>query len=101
MSTIKEVLRLKYLGNLSNHNVEHLGVASKSAVTNYISHFNKSGLEINEALKMQDEKLMRLLYPELKQYHKQTTKPHPNWNYIHQELKGIGVTMITYTLLLC
>ena len=94
MSTIKEVLRLKYLGNLSNRNIEHLGIASKSAVSNYISHFNKSGLEINEALKMQDEELMRLLYPELKQYHKQTTKPHPDWNYIHQELKKKGMTRL-------
>jgi hypothetical protein len=55
MSTVKEVLRLKYLGNLSNRNIETLGIASRSAVSNFTSSFKKSGLEINQALAMHAE----------------------------------------------
>ena len=59
MSTVKEVLRLKYLGNLFNRNIETLGIASRSAVSNFTSSFTssfkKSGLEINQALAMHAE----------------------------------------------
>ena len=66
MSTIKEVLRLKYLGQLSNRKIELLGIASKSAISNYVSRFKKCGLDIHSALALSDEELGRLLYPELK-----------------------------------
>jgi len=92
MSTVKEVLRLKYLGNLSNRNIETLGIASKSAVTNFTVRFKKSSLEINEALAMQEQELLALLFPELKQYRSKTDKPHPDWNYVHTELAKKGMT---------
>ncbi len=92
MSKLKEVLRLKYLGKLTNRNIQDLGVASKSAVSNYTARFEKSNLSINEVLQMPDQKLSALLFPELKQYQSQTSKPHPDWNYIHNELKQKGMT---------
>ena len=92
MNTIKEVLRLKYLGKLSNRNIELLGLASKSAVSNYITKFTKSGLSINDALAMKDESLFALFYPELQQSSKDTSKPHPDWSYVHNELKKKGMT---------
>jgi len=92
MNTIKEVLRLKYLGKLSNRNIEQLGLASKSAVSNYITRFTKSGLSIDDALAMKDESLFTLFYPELQQNPKETSKPHPDWGYIHNELKKKGMT---------
>lgn len=93
MSTVKEVLRLKYLGQLSNRNIELLGVSSKSAVSNFTSRFEKSGLDIHHAIAMDDSALSAVLFPELKQYLKSsTTKPHPDWTYVHNELKRKGVT---------
>ena len=94
MRKTKEVLRLKYLSDLSNRNIEKLGVASKSAVSNISTHFEKSGLTIDEALEMEDEKLSALLFPELKQYQPKTAKPHPDWNYIHSELSKKGMTRL-------
>ena len=96
MSNVKDVLRLKYLSNLSNRNIETLGIASKSAVSNYIGRFKKSSLTIDEALSMPEEKLLAMLFPELKQYQKSKTniKPHPDWNYIHTELSKKGVTRL-------
>ena len=93
MSTVKEVLRLKYLGNLTNRDIQTLGIASKSAVSNYITRFKKSALTIEEALSMPEEQLLSKLFPELAQYKKSSTdKPHPDWNYIHQELSKKGTT---------
>lgn len=94
MSTMKEVLRLKYLGDLSNRNIEHLGIASKSAVSNFTARFEKSTLTIDEALKMEDKKLSALLFPELRQYQSKTTKTHPDWNYVHSELSKKGMTRL-------
>jgi len=67
VNTIKEVLRLKYLGKLSNRKIELLNLASRSAISNYTSRFKKSGFSIEEVLQMRDEALFALLYPELKQ----------------------------------
>jgi transposase len=94
MSTVKEVLRLKYLGNLSNRDIETLGIASKSAVSKFTARFKKSDLEINEALAMEEQKLLSVLFPELKQYRCKTDKPHPDWNYIHAELSQKGMTRL-------
>jgi hypothetical protein len=87
MSKVKKVLSLKYLSKLSNRNIETLGIASKSAVSNYTSRFKKSNLDINKALKMKNQELLSILFPELKQYQTNNTKkPHPDWNYIHTQL---------------
>ena len=95
MSTIKEVLRHKYLSKLSNRNIESLGIASKSAVSNYIARFKKSSLTIDEALCMPEQQLLALLFPELKQYQTNNTqKPHPDWNYVHTELSKKGMTRL-------
>lgn len=95
MSTVKEVLRLKYIAHLSNRKIELLGVSSKSGVSNFTSRFEKSGLDIHHALAMEDSTLSSVLFPELKQYLKSSStkqRTHPDWNYVHNELKKKGVT---------
>jgi len=92
MNILKEVLRLKYLGRLSNRKIELLGLTSKSAVSNYITAFKKSKLTIDEALSMEDDALLARLYPELRQKQKKSSKPHPDWEYIHSELRKKGMT---------
>ena len=94
MSTIQEVLRHKYLSKLSNRNIETLGIASKSAVSNYIGRFEKSGLEIHEALAMPEHQLLSVLFPELKQHQERTSRPHPDWNDIHTELSQKSMTRL-------
>jgi len=95
MSTIKEVLRYKYLSKLSNRNIQTLGIASKSAVSNYIARFEKSPLTIDEAIAMPDAQLLAMLFPELKQYQTANTqRPHPDWNYVHTQLSQKGMTRL-------
>lgn len=92
MSIIKEVLRLKYLGQLSNRKIETLGIASRSAISNYTSRLKKSGLDIHAALAMEDVALSKVLYPELSAKPLSNKRPHPDWSYIHSELKRPGMT---------
>jgi len=92
VNTIKEVLRLKYPGKLSNRKIELLGLASKSAISNYTARFKKSRLAIEAALVMEDDALFALFYPELKQNQPKSSKPHPDWSTIHNELKKKGMT---------
>ncbi len=68
MSVVKEVLRLKYIAQLSNRNIQTLGIASKSGVSNFTSRFEKSGLDIHRALAMDDSELSAILFPELRLY---------------------------------
>lgn len=91
MNTIKEVLRLKYLNNLSNRKVERLGLASKSAISNYTKQFEQSGLSIDEVLALDDVQFKKI-FADSKKTSKSTKKPQPDWNYIHNELKKKGVT---------
>ena len=92
MHTIKEVLRLKYLGNLSNRDIQTLGIASKSAVSNITTHFKKSGLTIDAALAMSEEELLSLFFEEAQKQPKKSARPHPDWNRVHKELKQKGMT---------
>ncbi|MDD5716866.1 MAG: hypothetical protein PHW64_03610 [Sulfuricurvum sp.] len=63
-----------------------MGVSSKLGVSSFTSRFEKSGLDIHHALEMDDSALSAVLFPELKQYLKSsTTKPHPDWNYVHSD----------------
>ena len=64
MSKIKEVLRLTYLSKLSSRQVKTLTGVSQSTV----------------------------LYPESLMRKVSTSKPHPDWNDVHNELKQKGMT---------
>jgi len=78
MSTVKEVLRLKYLGDLSNRGIELLGIASKSAFSILPSISSRLILKQSKALGMEKQQLLALLFPELKRYRFKTDIPHPN-----------------------
>lgn len=79
---------------LSNREIQTLGVASKSGVSNFTAAFEKSGLNIHQALAMDDSSLSVALFPEVGAYIKPklSFKPVPDWNTIHNELKKKGVT---------
>ncbi len=93
MSKIKEVLRFKYLNGLSNRQIEKITSISRNSVANYIKSYEAQNLTTEELLKLSDCKLEEVLHP--KQVLKVLTKPkivHPDWNYIHQELKKKSMT---------
>ncbi len=93
MSKIKEVLRFKYINGLSNRQIEKITGVSRSSIANYIKSYDVAELTILELLKLSNNKLEEILNP--KQEFKLLTKPklnHPDWSYIHQELKKKSMT---------
>jgi transposase len=96
MSKLKEVLRLKYLSGLSNRQIQTLTGVSKSAISNYATRFEKSGVDINQVLLMENKELGRVFYPELKQNQvsQKAKRPLPEWSTIHNELKQKGMTKL-------
>jgi transposase len=93
MSKIKEVLKFKYINELSNRQIEKITGVSRNSVANYIKNYEASELTVQEFLKLSDCKLEEVLYP--KQDSKLLVKSkitHPDWKYIHQELKKKGMT---------
>lgn len=92
MSKIKEVLKLTHLSKLSSRQVEVLTGTSRSTVLEYCSRFKKMTLSIEAILEYDDEKVLSLLYPETLKRKAKTSRPHPDWDYIHSELKQKGMT---------
>ncbi|MEA3373710.1 MAG: IS21 family transposase [Campylobacterota bacterium] len=87
MSKIKEVLRLTHLSKLSSRQVETLTGISQSTVLEYCSRFKQTTLSLEAFLEYDNEKVLSLLYPEALKRKTGTSRPHPDWSYIHNELK--------------
>ena len=94
MLKIKEVLRLRFLNNLSYRQVEVLSGASKSSVSEYCRRFEIIPHTIEAALALSDEELDALLHPEKKLRLRNDERPLPDMNTIHSELKRKGVTLL-------
>lgn len=102
MNTLKEVLRLKYISGLSNRQIQTLTGVSKSSISNYCKSFERSEIEIAELLVLEDSILEEKLYGTatitsvidtvISEDTTLTHKPHPDWNYVHNELKKKGIT---------
>ena len=60
MSKIKEVLRLKYLNQLSNRQIQTMTGVSRNSVANYIKSYIELGSTLNEVLVLSDADLTQL-----------------------------------------
>ncbi len=93
MQRVQEVLRLKYQGGLSNRQIETLGLASRSSVSDIVKRFEANGLSVEAALSMKPETLESHLYPSSPS-DTGTAKPHPDWLQVHKELGRKGMTRL-------
>ena len=102
MNKIKEVLRLKYVSKLSHRQIETLTGVSRSTISNYSNIFKKAKVDIKKLLSLSEEDMEKTLYGSVT-VHKPiktivssdttlTDKPHPDWNYVHKQLKQKGMT---------
>lgn len=94
MSKIKEVLRLKYLNQLSNRQIQSVTGVSRNSVANYLKSFTELGASVEEVLRLSDVDLKQLFHP-----HKLSSNTvvspkhkHPDWNSIREELSKKGMT---------
>jgi len=94
MRKVREVLRLKFDGSLSNRQIGiscHLG---KSTIADYLDRFQRSGLGWPIKDDMDDSRLEQLLFSKPQQVQVAEDRPVPDWTYIHRELRRKGVTLM-------
>lgn len=99
MNHIQQVLKLKYISKLSTRQIQTLLGISRSSISNYCKLFEQSRLKVDQIESSSDKDLEVSLYGETKEpisiAKAQTTttdKPHPDWNYVYEQLKIKGVT---------
>ena len=95
MSKIKEVLRLKYLNQLSNRQIQSITGVSRNSVANYVNGFIALDVSLEEVLELRDTELETLFHPNkptsaMKQV--ALVLIHPDWNQIKEELTKKGMT---------
>ena len=93
MRKTSEVLRLKKACNLSNRAIARSCQISHTTVGEYLKRAEAAGLSWPLPEELDEEKLERLLYPEVIQESGRTLKPIPNWKEVHGELKKRSVTL--------
>ena len=93
MRQIREVLRLKYEKGLSLRNIARGCGLGETTVREYIIRTQKAGLVWPLPADLDDAALETRLFPSGPIQLGNKSRPLPNWNQIHQELKRKGVTM--------
>lgn len=93
MSKIKEVLRLKYLNQLSNRQIQTMTGVSRNSVANYIKSYVELDSTLEEVLNLSDANLAQLFISSKPLATKKSSDIiHPDWNEIHKELSRKGMT---------
>ena len=96
MSKIKEVLRLKYLNQLSNRQIQTMTGVSRNSVSNYIKGYVELDSTLDEVLALSDNELEELFVkntPKI-QTVKKVIIEHPDWNEVRIELSRKGMTRL-------
>jgi len=96
MSKIKEVLRLKYLNELSNRQIQNMTGISRNSVANYIKTYITLESSFEEVVALSDTDLHELFHPNKSKASNasSTVLNHPDWNEVHEELKQKGMTRL-------
>jgi transposase len=90
MRKIKEVLRLKHTGGLSNRAIARACSVGRETVREYLCRAGEAGIGWPLPAGLSDEELeLRLFSTVLKPLKK---KPGPDWTAVHKELSKKGVT---------
>lgn len=91
MRKIKEVIRLKWVNQLSERQIAKSCALSRSTVSDYITRAKAAQLSWPLPETMDDEQLEQHLFPAKDPLQR---LPQPDWQLIHQELKNKGVTLL-------
>lgn len=92
MKRIKEVLRLSALQQLSERDIVRATQMKRSTVQDYLRRAQEAQLTWAQARVMDDAAVMHALFPP--QDGKATTRPQPDWDQIHTELRRKHVTLL-------
>lgn len=91
MRMIKEVLRLHHSSGLSQKQISKALGCSRGAVAEYLHRAQAAGLDWPLPDELDDAQIERRLFPPVAPA---KSRPLPDYNYIHGELKKKGVTLV-------
>ena len=100
MKTVREVLRLHIVADLSARAIQGATGVARTTVQDYIKRYKASDINSFEILnQINDELLHQKLFGEGKKRSVQTSKVMPDYNAVHQEMKRKKKTKVTLMLL--
>ncbi|MEA3346715.1 MAG: IS21 family transposase [Candidatus Auribacterota bacterium] len=92
MLKLREILRLALLHGMSERQISKSCSVSRSTAGKYKNLAENAGLTYEDVEKMDDLKLLKLLKSHRKKIRIEK-RHHPDWNWIHQELRKKSVTL--------
>ena len=98
MNKVREVLRLRFQLGLSARQSAKATNTKRSTALEYCSRFERISLKIDEFLNLSEQKQEELLFSKKSAVVK-TSKPLPDFQLIHNELKNAKKTKVTLALL--
>ncbi len=99
MSRVREVLRLRFVTKLSIRKSAVSASVSRSTVSDYCRRFEKCGVDIESFFALDENKQESLLFPKIVAKPKPNSKPLPDVESIHQQLKQHKKGNLTLRLL--
>lgn len=91
MRKVREVLRLALSCNMGHREIARSCLVAPATVGNYVNNIKKAGLSYSQIEQMDDEQLRLIIKNQSGNVKK--SRPQPNWEKVHQELKKKGVTL--------
>ena len=92
MTKIKDVLRLRFITNISYRQISRALNTPSSTTADYCKRFEITNYSIDEFLSLEEDEIYQLLFPEKSLPKTYKTRPKPNVEYIHKEIAKKGVT---------
>ena len=92
MKKIKDVLRLRFITNISYRQISRALNTPSSTTADYCKRFEITNYSIDEFLSLEEDEIYQLLFPEKSLPKTYKTRPIPNVEYIHKEIAKKGVT---------
>jgi transposase len=86
-----EIFRLRYSCGLSYKQISNAIGCSRAAISDYVERAQKAGLTWPSLLDLDESTIEARLFPPRE---RSLNRPLPDWNYIHNELKKKGVTLM-------
>ena len=92
MKKIKEILKLRFITDISYRQISRAVDVPSSTVADYCKRFEITKYTIYEFIKIDEDTIYQLLFPEKKLPNKYKDRPLPDVEYIHKEIAKKGVT---------
>ena len=92
MKKIKEILKLRFITDISYRQIGRAVNIPSSTVSDYCKRFEITKYILDDFLKMDEEKCYELLFPEKRLPNTHKERPLPDVAYIHKEIAKKAVT---------